>query len=152
MQMNWIWWQCSRRQAASDETLAVGVIVTASFWDIVWLIVWSVLLLSYLMVLFQIVIDLFRDQELGGFGKALWMIFLIVLPVLTALAYVIVRGRGMAIRQNAEAKSSKEEADNYIRSVAGKSTASDIAEAKELLDTGIITQEEFGRLKAKALG
>jgi type VI protein secretion system component VasK len=129
-----------------------GMTVTATFWDIVWLIVWSVLLLSYLMVLFQIVIDLFRDQELGGVGKALWMIFLIVLPVLTALAYVIVRGRGMAIRQNAQAKASKDEADNYIRSVAGKTSGSDIAEAKALLDSGIITQDEFGRLKAKALG
>lgn len=121
------------------------------FWDFVWLILWTFLLLSYLTVLFQIIIDLFRDNELGGISKALWLIFLIALPLLTALVYVIVRGGGMARRQNARIHQAQSEANQYIRSVAGKSPAAEIVEAKALLDSGVLSQAEYEKLKAKAL-
>ena len=74
----------------------------SNFWDFLWLILWSFFLISYLMVLFQIIADIFRDTQMGGFAKAIWTIALLVLPMLTALVYIIVRGGGMAQRRNAE--------------------------------------------------
>lgn len=126
----------------------------SNFWDVFIYIITIFFMVAYLLVLFQIIIDLFRDQKLGGFAKALWFIFLIFLPLLTALAYIIFRGGGMAGRQAAAMEKARAESDAYIRSVAGTgdSAAHQIAEAKSLLDSGTITAEEFARLKAKALG
>ncbi len=107
-------------------------------------------LVAWLMALFSIVIDLFRDQELSGWAKAAWLLFLLVVPLIAALVYVIARGQGMGERAVAEAKASKAEADEYIRSVASGAVG-EIAKAKELLDAGAITPEEFATLKAKAL-
>ena len=70
-----------------------------NFWDFFWLLIWSYLFVACLVVLFHIAADLFRDPELGGFAKALWIIALIVAPILVALIYLIARGRGMAERQ-----------------------------------------------------
>ncbi|MBL8417465.1 MAG: SHOCT domain-containing protein [Dechloromonas sp.] len=123
----------------------------SNFWDFIWLILSTFVFVAYLLILFQIISDLFRDHELGGGSKALWLIGLIFLPMLTALIYVIARGNGMAKRQRAALERSKSEAENYIRQVAGKSPAEQIADAKALLDAGTISQEEFAKLKAKAL-
>jgi hypothetical protein len=123
----------------------------SNFWDLIWLMFSAFVFIAYLTVLFQIVIDLFRDSELGGVSKAVWLIALIALPVLTALAYVIFRGTGMARRQQAAFQKSQGEAESYIRQVAGKSPADQIDDAKRLLDAGTITADEFTRLKAKAL-
>ena len=123
----------------------------SNFWDIVWLILSTFVFVAYLLVLFQILVDLFRDHELGGGFKALWIIGLIFLPVMTALVYIVARGRGMADRARAAAQRAKSEADAYIRDVAGKSPADQIADAKKLLDAGTINADEFARLKAKAL-
>ncbi len=124
----------------------------SNFWDFIWLILSTFVFVAYLLILFQIVADLFRDSELGGGSKALWLIGLIFVPMFTALVYVIARGSGMAIRQRAAIERSKSEAESYIRQVAGKSPAEQIADAKALLDAGTITQDEFVKLKAKALG
>ena len=124
----------------------------SNFWDFIWLILSTFVFVAYLLILFQIISDLFRDHELGGGSKALWLIGLIFLPMLTALIYVIARGNGMAKRQRAALERSKSEAERYIRQVAGKSPAEQIADAKALLDAGTISQEEFAKLKAKALG
>lgn len=107
-------------------------------------------LLAWLMALFTIVGDLFRDHKLSGWAKAAWLFFLLFVPFLTALIYVIARGQGMAERAVSAAKAEKAEADNYIRTVAG-GAAGEIAQAKALLDAGAITPEEFETLKAKAL-
>ena len=123
----------------------------SNFWDFIWLILSTFVFVAYLLILFQIVADLFRDSELGGGSKALWLIGLIFVPMFTALVYVIARGNGMAIRQRAAIERSKSEAETYIRQVAGKSPAEQIADAKALLDAGTINQEEFAKLKAKAL-
>jgi len=123
----------------------------SNFWDLVWLIFSSFIFISYLIILFQIVVDLFRDPELGGGSRAIWIIGLIFLPVLTALLYVLVRGRSMSERQRASVQKARSETENYIREVAGKSPADQIATAKSLLDAGTITQEEYAKLKAKAL-
>jgi len=123
----------------------------SNFWDIVWLILSTFVFIAYLLVLFQIVVDLFRDSDLGGFAKVLWIIGLIFLPFLTALAYILFRGGGMAQRQQAAMQRAKSDTDSYIREVAGKSPAEQIAHAKALLDAGTINQDEFAKLKAKAL-
>lgn len=123
----------------------------SNFWDVLWLIASSFFLVAYLIVLFQVVVDLFRDAELGGGSKVLWLIGLIFLPVLTALLYILARGRGMAERQRVAMQRAKSDTDAYIREVAGKSPADQIADAKALLDAGTINPEEFAKLKAKAL-
>ena len=123
----------------------------SNFWDFVWLIVSTFVFVAYLLILFQIIADLFRDPEVSGISKALWLICLIFVPMLTALAYVIVRGPGMAKRQLAAIQRTRTETDAYIRQVAGKSPADQIADAKALLDAGTISSEEFSKLKAKAL-
>jgi len=123
-----------------------------TFWDFFWYLVWIFLFVAYLMVLFQILTDMFRDRELSGWWKAVWVVFLIFVPLITALIYLIARGRGMSERQLAAVKSAKADTDAYIQSVAQQaSPAEHIASAKQLLDAGTITPEEFERLKAKAL-
>ncbi|MBO9515816.1 MAG: SHOCT domain-containing protein [Variovorax sp.] len=123
----------------------------SNFWDLIQLLLSTFVLIVYLLILFQIIGDLFRDSELGGGYKVLWIIFLVILPGLTAIAYIITRGRGMAERQRASLARAKSDTDAYIRQVAGKSPAEQIADAKALLDAGTITQQEFETLKAKAL-
>jgi Phospholipase_D-nuclease N-terminal len=109
-------------------------------------------ILAYLMLLFQIIADVFRDRELGGFAKALWMVALILVPFLSALIYLIARGRGMAERQAGAARQAQAETEQYIQSVASTPNSADqIASAKALLDDGTITQTEYARLKEKAL-
>jgi ABC-type multidrug transport system fused ATPase/permease subunit len=123
-----------------------------SFWDFFWLLVWTFFFVMYLMVLFQIIADLFRDRDLSGGWKALWVVFLIIFPFLAALIYLIARGRGMAERHMAAARSAQAATDQYIKSVATQGSPADqIASAKSLLDSGTITQQEFEQLKAKAL-
>jgi type VI protein secretion system component VasK len=123
-----------------------------SFSDWFWLLIWTFVFVCYLMVLFQIIADLFRDRDLSGWWKALWIIFLIIFPFLAAFIYLIARGRGMAERQAGEVRRAQVATDQYIESVAGRSNpAEQIASAKNLLDSGAITQEEFEKLKAKAL-
>jgi ABC-type multidrug transport system fused ATPase/permease subunit len=123
-----------------------------SFWDFFWLLIWTFVFVCFLMVLFQIIIDLFRDRDLSGWWKALWVIFLIIFPFLAALIYLIARGKGMAERRAGEMQRAQASTDQYIQSVASRSNpAEQIASAKSLLDSGAITQEEFDKLKQKAL-
>ena len=123
-----------------------------SFWDFFWFIISFFLLMAYLMVLFQIVIDLFRDHTVGGGMKALWVVGLIFLPILTAVIYLIARGGGMAERAMAATQRAQKDADEYIRTVATSSSPADeIARAKSLLDSGAISADEYEKLKAKAL-
>ena len=124
-----------------------------SFWDVVWFIIISFLFIAYLMVMFSIISDLFRDKGTSGFMKAVWIICLIFLPFVTALVYLIARGQSMGERSMQQAAELRQAQDTYIRDVAGGSAspADQIAQAKNMLDSGAITQEEFDRLKAKAL-
>jgi hypothetical protein len=123
----------------------------SNFWDAVVLIGSTFFFLAYLIVLFQIVVDLFRDAGMGGGTKVLWIVGLVLLPLLTALVYILARGKGMADRQRDAVRSARSDTDAYIREVAGQSPAAQIAEAKKLLDAGTINDDEFARLKAKAL-
>lgn len=121
------------------------------FWDIIWFIIVSFAFIAYLIMLWMIIGDLFRNREQSGWVKAIWIIFLFIFPLLTALVYLIVHGDGMAKRNAREAAEFKTAQDNYIREVAGKSPAEHIADAKALLDAGTISEEEFQALKTKAL-
>jgi hypothetical protein len=123
-----------------------------SFWDIVWFIFITWVFVAYLMVLFRIIGDIFRDQELSGVWKAVWMIALVFMPFLTAIVYLISRGRSMAERSMRAAAMQREQQDAYIRDVAGHTSPADqITQARALLDSGAISQPEFEALKSKAL-
>ena len=122
-----------------------------NFWATSLVIIEVFVLVAYLIVLFHIVSDLFRNHEMSGIGKALWIAGLIFVPFLTALFFLLRHGRGMAQRQQQAMERVKSDTDRYIREVAGKSPADQISDAKALHDAGTITAEEFARLKAKAL-
>jgi ABC-type multidrug transport system fused ATPase/permease subunit len=122
-----------------------------NFWDVFWLIAEAFMFIAYLFVLFYIYADLFRNHEMSGISKAIWVIGLIMPVPFVALAYILIHGRGMAQRQQQAMARMKSESDNYIRQIAGKSPAEQISDAKELLNAGTITADEFAQLKAKAL-
>ncbi|HET6651284.1 MAG TPA: SHOCT domain-containing protein [Nocardioides sp.] len=111
--------------------------------------------LAWFMCLWWIFGDLFRSKDLGGFAKTLWVLFIIVLPFIGLLAYLIVRGRGMNDRTLEAHREMQQRQEEYIKSVAGGSAGSSptdqIASAKALLDSGAITQQEFDQIKARAL-
>lgn len=121
------------------------------FLDFLWLIIVTFAFLAYLMLLWTILTDLFRDHDLSGWGKAVWVVFLFIIPLLTSLVYLVVRGGGMARRAQAAEQAFESAQQNYIRSIAGTSPTAQIAEAKALLDSGAITAEEFEHLKNRAL-
>ncbi len=124
-----------------------------SFWDIVWFILISFAFVAYLMVMFTVIGDLFRDPEASGFEKAIWIIAMIFLPFLTLVVYLIAKGKGMGERQARSVEQMREQQDAYIRQVASSTAPTEqIAQAKSLLDSGSITPAEYERLKEKALG
>ncbi|WP_036504218.1 MULTISPECIES: PLDc N-terminal domain-containing protein [Nocardia] len=120
-------------------------------WDVFWLIIMSFAFAAYLILLFWIFTDLFRDRGTSGWVKAVWVVFMFVLPLLTSLVYLIVRGGGMAERSARAAKQAEQAQDAYIKEVAGTNSATQIADAKRLLDEGTITAQEFEQLKSRAL-
>lgn len=122
-----------------------------SFWDIIWFIIVSFAFVAYLMVMFNIIGDLFRDGGTSGGMKAVWIFCLLFFPFITAIVYLVSRGDGMAQRQAAALADLKAAQDDYIRSVSETSPADQIEKAKALLEAGTITQPEFDALKAKAL-
>jgi hypothetical protein len=123
-----------------------------SFWDVVWFIFITFALVAYLMVMFAIIGDLFRDRETSGFAKAVWVVALIFLPIITSLIYLITRGKDMTDRASRDAEAMRTQQEAYIRDVAGNGTPADqIAQAKTMLDAGVISPAEYERLKEKAL-
>ena len=122
-----------------------------NFWDFIWFLIWSYVFIAYLMLLFAIIGDIFRDRDLNGWLKAIWMICLVFIPFLTAIVYLITRGSMMTERRYAAAQEARSETDAYIRSVAASSPADEIAKAKTLLESGAISQTEFETLKARAM-
>jgi hypothetical protein len=121
------------------------------FWSVIWLFFWGFAFVAYLFALFAVITDIFQDHELSGWLKAVWIIFLVFVPFLTVLVYLIARGRSMAERQAKSAERAQAATNEYIRSVAAASPTQEIAKAKELLDAGTLTQSEFDAVKAKAL-
>jgi hypothetical protein len=120
------------------------------FLDVFWTLIIFFSWLAWIWIVVTVFIDLFRRDDIGGWGKAGWVVFVIVLPFLGVLVYLIAQHDGMRERSIRQAQAQKQEFDQYVRDAAGGS-ADQIAKAKELLDAGTITQEEFDRIKAKAL-
>ena len=119
-----------------------------NFWDIFWWFFVVYAFFAFLYALFIVIADLFRDHDLNGWWKAVWIVFLAFVPFLTLLVYMVARGKGMAQRSMERARRDQAEADSYIRSVASASPTEEIAKAKALLDAGTITPDEFQRIKA----
>ncbi|MGO4301570.1 hypothetical protein [Leifsonia sp. RAF41] len=125
-----------------------------SFWDFIVWSFWFYLVIVCISIFIRVIIDVFRDPELNGWAKALWILFLVFVPFLAAFIYLIARGGRMAQRSAAGAVQAQEASNQYIRSVAGSgasSPAGEIESGKRLLDSGAITPAEFETLKAKAL-
>jgi Short C-terminal domain/Phospholipase_D-nuclease N-terminal len=123
-----------------------------SFLNVLWTIVVFFAWVAWIWILIVLFTDIFRRRDIGGWAKALWVLFLLILPFLGALIYLIVNHDGMADRQAQQVRGQQEQFDSYVRQVASDSGPSaEIDRAKKLLDDGTITQAEFDALKAKAL-
>jgi hypothetical protein len=123
-----------------------------SFWDFLVWAFWFYLVVVCITIFIRVIIDVFRDPELNGWAKALWVLFLVVVPFLAAFIYLIVRGGRMAQRSAARSMQEQSAMTDRVRSVAATSSpAAEIESGKKLLDSGAITPEEFEALKTKAL-
>ena len=116
------------------------------FWSMIIFFFWVI----WIWIVITVLIDIFRRRDIGGFAKAMWVIFVVILPWLGVLIYLIAQHDGMRDRSIQQAQDQKAQFDQYVREAAGGS-ADEIAKAKQLLDSGAITQDEFAALKAKAL-
>jgi hypothetical protein len=123
-----------------------------TFLDVLWSMLVAFALIAYLMVMFSIITDLFRDRDTSGGMKAVWIVLLILVPLITSLVYLITKGDAMARRSAGHAAAVREQQEEYLRSVAGTpSPADQIATARRLLEEGSIDTVEFDKIKAKAL-
>ena len=119
------------------------------FWDILIIFAW-ILFIWVAIIAFT---DIFRRRDLSGWGKAAWVVFIVILPWIGVLAYLIVNHDGMTERSEKQTQAAQAQFDQYVRQTAGTGgPASEIEAAKKLLDSGTITQAEFDAIKAKALG
>jgi Short C-terminal domain/Phospholipase_D-nuclease N-terminal len=120
------------------------------FLDVLWTMIVFFAWVAWLWILFTVFADLFRRDDIGGWGKAAWIVFVILVPFLGVLVYLIAQHDGMRERSEKQLRAQKAAFDQHVREAAGGS-ATEIAKAKELLDSGAITQSEFDAIKAKAL-
>ena len=134
------------------------ILADISMGELLWSFLIIFMMVIYFMILFSILGDLFRDKQTSGIVKALWVLALLIFPFLAALIYLIVRGSGMSERAIEAQKNAQAQMQEYARSVvaqggdgASASATDQIASAKQLLDSGAISDEEFQALKAKAL-
>jgi hypothetical protein len=120
------------------------------FMDVLWSMIIFFFWVIWIWIVVTVLIDIFRRNDISGWGKAAWVIFVVILPWLGVLIYLIAQHDGMRDRRIQEAQAQQQAFDSYVRDAAGGS-ADEIARAKALLDNGTITQQEFDALKAKAL-
>ena len=130
--------------------LAYDYPILGVFWTFLIFMLWVV----WLIMLFKIFADIFRSRDMGGWGKALWSLFVIFLPFLGVLVYLIARGGSMAERDIADAQAQQAAFDAYVRQTAGSGggTADELAKLADLRDRGVITPAEFDQQKAALLG
>ena len=122
------------------------------FLDVLWTMIVFFAFFIWIWLLITVFADIFRRHDIGGGMKALWIVFVIILPYLGVLIYLIAEHQGMADRNMAQVQRAQSQQDAYIKSVASSSSPADqIAQAKQLLDSGAISQAEFDSMKAKAL-
>jgi Short C-terminal domain/Phospholipase_D-nuclease N-terminal len=120
------------------------------FLDVFWTMIIFFCWVIWIWIVITVLVDVFRRHDIGGWGKAAWVVFVIVLPFLGVLIYLIAQHDGMRERSMEQAQRQQADMDAYVRETAGGS-ADEIAKAKELLDSGAITQAEFDSIKAKAI-
>jgi hypothetical protein len=129
------------------------VLAEVSFGQVLLTVLEVFLFAAWLMILFVIISDLFRDHQMSGWGKAAWVIFLIFVPFLAALVYLIARGDGMRERALAAQQEQQKQVDAYIRQTAGGGSAGDeLTKLSELHDKGKLTDQEWEQAKAKIVG
>ena len=121
------------------------------FLDVLWTLIIIFAWVIWFWLLITVFADIFRRHDIGGGTKALWVIFVIILPFLGVLIYLIAESKGMAERNQKQVQAAQQQTDEYIRNVAGSDPAEQIAKAKQLLDAGTISSTEFDALKQKAL-
>jgi len=131
------------------------VLAEVGLGDLLWTSLWVFMLILVIWVFIAIVSDLFRDHQTSGWGKAAWVVALIVFPLLGSLAYLIVRGRGMAERSMAQQQAVQSQFDSYIRTTAastGTGPVDDLARLADLRGSGAITDAEFETIKSRVVG
>jgi len=124
---------------------------TFGFFDIFWSIFWLFLMLAWIWVVISVLADVFRSRDLRGISKALWVLFIILIPWLGVLAYIIVRGDRMEANQLETAKRWEDAQRDYIRNMAGISPAAELEKLVALKEQGVLTEEEFTTQKARVL-
>ena len=129
------------------------MLATFTVLQVFWSMLWFFLFFMWIMLVFRVFGDIFRDQETGGVAKVLWIVFIIVLPFLGVFVYLISRGDRMAAREVAAIQAQDQAARQYIKEAAGgTSTADELARLAELKNQGVITDAEFATMKAKLIG
>jgi hypothetical protein len=121
------------------------------FMDVLWSMIIFFFWVIWIWIVITVLSDIFRRHDIGGLSKALWVIFVVILPWLGVLVYLMIEHDGMRERSVKQVQAQQRAFDDYVRDTASGGSATEIAKAKELLDAGTITQEEFEALKAKAL-
>jgi hypothetical protein len=129
--------------------LAYDYPVLGVFWTMLMLFIW----IAWLFILFQVIFDIFRSHDMGGWGKAGWFLLVVVLPLLGVLIYVLARGDGMRERDIKRAQDQQSQMDAYVRQAAGSSSgvADELTKLSDLKSSGVISDEEFAAQKAKLL-
>ena len=117
------------------------------FWTMLVFFVW----IAWFFILIRVFADVFRRHDISGFAKVLWLIFVIVLPFLGVFIYLVANSKGMTERDIKQVTDQQQRFDTYVQSVATTGSATEIEKAKQLLDSGAISQSEFDAIKAKAL-
>ncbi|MFF7725600.1 SHOCT domain-containing protein [Streptomyces sp. NPDC008001] len=134
-----------------DVYLAYDYPLLGAFWTILWIVLW----VSWFILLFRVIVDVFRDDTLSGWAKACWLLFTILLPFLGVFVYVLVRGRSMGARERRHLQAQQEALDTYVRETVGdtgrRSEADELMKLSEIRARGDISDEEFRRAKEKIL-
>ena len=127
------------------------MVLTSTLGSFLWSLLVIFFMITYFMMLFWVIVDIFRRHDESGGMKAVWLLVLFIIPLFGLLIYILVNGHGIAERNAAQQKAAQKDFDEHVRSVAGGGSADEIAKAKQLLDSGAINQAEFEQIKAKAL-
>jgi hypothetical protein len=137
------------KTTGNEEAPAMDHPLLNAFWMMLWFFLWII----WLMILFRVIVDLFSDHELSGWGKALWLIFMIVLPYLGVFVYLIARGRQMTERARKQAERSDKEFKDYVKQAAGTgaSPADELTRLAALRADGTLTEAEFQQAKSRLL-
>ncbi|MGW3246657.1 SHOCT domain-containing protein [Streptomyces sp. NPDC001070] len=131
--------------------LAYDYPVLGAFWTMMWIFLWII----WIFLLVRVLMDIFRDDDLNGWGKAGWCIFVLVLPFIGVFVYLLARGKGMGMREAQQVQARQQAFESYVRETAGTQRASqadELAKLSEIKARGDLTDEEFQRAKAKILG